>query len=262
MSTPPPLRVWESNLAIYRRIWRSNLLGSFVQPLLYLLGMGVGVGTLVDADGGSTAVLGGVDYFAFLAPALLATTAMMVVTQEALWPVMDGFVWSNAYRAMTATPLRPSDVAAGVSLWHATRAALSATGVAAVLVLFPATRSWGLLLAVPFAVLTGLAFSGPVMAWSSSRVSGGDQSFPVIMRFGIVPMFLFAGAFYPITQLPGWLQVAAHATPLYHGVELCRGAVLGTLGAAAAAVHVAVLLAFWSVGFLACRVTFARRLAT
>ncbi|MET0908794.1 MAG: ABC transporter permease [Ilumatobacteraceae bacterium] len=262
MSTPPALRVWENNFAIYRRIWRSNLLGSFVQPLLYLLGMGVGVGTLVDADAGSTATLGGVDYFAFLAPALLATTAMMVVTQEALWPVMDGFVWNNAYRAMTATPLRPADVAAGVSAWHATRAALAATGVALVLVLFPATRSWGLVLAVPFAVLTGLAFSGPVMAWSSSRDSGGDHSFPVILRFGIVPMFLFAGAFYPITQLPDWLQVVARATPLYHGVELCRGALLGTLGVGAAAVHIAVLLAFWLAGFISCRHTFERRLAT
>ena len=261
MSTPPSVRVWENNFAVYRRIWRSNLLGSFVQPLLYLLGMGIGVGTLVDAGAGSTAVLGGVDYVAFLAPALLATTAMMVVTQEALWPVMDGFVWTNSYRAMTATPLRPADVAAGVSLWHATRAALAATGVALVLVLVPSTRSWGLVPAVPFAVLTGLAFSGPVTAWSSSRTSG-DQSFPVIMRFGIVPMFLFAGAFYPITQLPGWLQVVAHVTPLYHGVELCRGAVLGTLGVAAAAVHIAVLLAFWLAGFMSSRITFERRLAT
>ncbi len=87
-----------------------------------------------------------------------------------------------------------------------------------------------------------------------------DQSFPAIMRFGIVPMFLFAGAFYPIDQLPDWLQLVARATPLYHGVELCRGAVLGTLGVADAVVHVAVLVAFWLAGFLICRRTFARRL--
>jgi lipooligosaccharide transport system permease protein len=255
------MRVWESNFALYKRIWRSNLLGSFVQPLLYLLGIGVGVGALVDDGPSSAAILGGVDYFAFLAPALLATTAMIVVAQEAMWPVMDGFTWSNAYRAMTATPLRPVDVAGGVALWHATRAALAAGGVAVVLVLFPSTRSWGLVLAVPFAVLTGLAFAGPITAWSSTR-EGGDQSFPAIMRFGIIPMFLFAGAFYPIDQLPGWLQPIALATPLYHGVELCRGAVLGTLGVAEAAVHVAVLVAYWLAGFLVCRVTFARRLAT
>jgi lipooligosaccharide transport system permease protein len=261
MTTPPAVRVWSSSFALYKRIWRSNLLGSLLQPVLYLLGMGVGVGALVDSSATSTDVLGGVDYVSFLAPALLATTAMIVVAQESMWPVMDGFTWSNAYRAMAATPLRPRDVVNGVALWHATRGFLAASGVAVVLALFPATRSWGLIPAVPFAVLTGMAISGPLTAWSSSR-EAGDQSFPAIMRFGIVPMFLFAGAFYPITQLPGWLQPVARLTPLYHGVELCRGAVLHTLGLAAAVVHVAVLLAFWLAGVAVCRRTFSHRLAT
>jgi lipooligosaccharide transport system permease protein len=172
---------------------------------------------------------------------------------------MDGFTWSNAYWAMTATPLRPSEVAAGIGLWHATRAALSASGVAAVLVLFSSTRSWGLLAAIPFAVLTGLAFALPISAWTSTR-ERSDQSFPAIMRFGIVPMFLFAGAFYPIDQLPGWLQPVAYATPLYHGVELCRGAVLGTLGAAQAVIHIGYLTVIALAGLLACRATFTRRL--
>ena len=259
MATPAAIRVWGSSFALYKRIWRSNLLGSLLQPLLYLLGMGVGVGALVDSNGADD-VLGGVEYVTFLAPSLLATTAMIVVTQEAMWPVMDGFTWSYAYRAMAATPLRSRDVLNGVALWHATRGFLAATGVAIVLALFPATRSWGLIPAVPFAVLTGMAFAGPITAWSASRTSG-DQSFPAIMRFGIVPMFLFAGAFYPITQLPGWLQVVARVTPLYHGVELCHGAVLHTLGVAAAAVHVAVLAAYSLVGLAFARRMFARRLA-
>ena len=260
MGTPAALRVWGSSFALYKRIWRSNLLGSLLQPLLYLLGMGVGVGALVDSNGSADDILGGVEYVTFLAPSLLATTAMIVVTQESMWPVMDGFTWSYVYRAMAATPLRPRDVVNGVALWHATRGFLAAAGVAIVLALFPATRSWGLVPAVPFAVLTGMAFAGPITAWSASRTTS-DQSFPAIMRFGIVPMFLFAGAFYPITQLPGWLQVVARVTPLYHGVELCRGAVLHTLGAAAAAVHVAVLAAYWLVGMAVARRTFARRLA-
>lgn len=254
------MRVWESNLAVYRRIWKSNLLGSFVQPLLYLLGMGVGVGSLVDRGGSSSELLGGVEYVAFLAPALVATSAMMVVAQEALWPVMDGFMWSHAYVAMSATPIQPTEVAAGVALWHATRAAITATGVAVVLALFPDTRAWGLLPAIPFAVLTGLAFALPISAWASTRRV--DISFPMILRFGIVPMFLFAGAFYPIEQLPAWLRPVAYATPLWHGVELCRGAVLGTLGALEALAHVGVLVAFALAGYLACRRTFTRRLHT
>lgn len=259
MTTPAAVRVWENNFALYRRIWRSNLLGSFVQPFLYLLGMGVGVGALVDRGPSSAVLLGGVEYVSFLAPALIATTVMMVVAQEAMWPVMDGFMWSYAYRAMSATPLEPREIAAGVALWHATRAALAATAVAVVMAFVPATRSWGLIPAVAFAMLTGLAFSLPISAWSSTRDS--DQSYPAIMRFGLIPMFLFAGAFYPIDQLPEWLQPVAWITPLWHGVELCRGAVLGTLGVLEGVLHVAVLGAYAMIGYLICRATFARRLA-
>lgn len=258
MATPAALRVWESNLAVYRRIWKSNLLGSFLQPSLYLLGMGVGVGSLVDRGPSSQQLLGGVDYVTYLAPALIATTVMLVVAQESLWPVMDGFMWSNAYTAMSATPLQPSEVAAGVALWHATRGLFAAGGVAVVLALFPATRAWGLVPAVPFAVLTGMAFALPISAWSSTREA--DISFPAILRFGIVPMFLFAGAFYPVDQLPGWVEPVAYVTPLWHGVELCRGSVLGTLAVADAAVHVGVLAAYTTAGYLICRVTFTRRL--
>ncbi|MBA3606009.1 MAG: ABC transporter permease [Actinomycetota bacterium] len=252
------MRVWESNLAVYRRIWKSNLLGSFLQPFLYLLGMGVGVGALVDAGPSSPQLLDGVSYAAFLAPALIATTAMMVVAQESMWPVMDGFMWSAAYRAMSATPLEPRQVAAGVALWHATRGFIAAFGVAVVLAAVPATRSWGLVPAVPFAVLTGMAFALPISAWASTREM--DISFPAIMRFGIVPMFLFAGAFYPVEQLPNWLEPVAWVTPLWHGVELCRGAVLDTLGLAAATLHVAVLACYCLAGYLVCGVTFTRRL--
>jgi lipooligosaccharide transport system permease protein len=261
MATPAAVRVWGNSFALYRRIWRSNLLGSFLQPMLYLLGMGIGVGALVDSGPGSADVLDGVSYFAFLAPALIATSVMMTVTSEAMWPVMDGFTWSFQYRAMAATPLAPADIANGVALWHATRATITAAGVAGVLVLFDDTRSWGLLAAIPFAVLCGAAFSLPVSAWSSSRVQS-DQSFPAIQRFVIVPMFLFAGAFYPIDQLPSWLEAIARITPLWHGVELCRGAVLGTLGVAEAAVHVAVLLTYALAGWLICRRNFRMRLAT
>lgn len=259
MSTPASVRVWESNLAVYRRIWRSNLVSSLLQPFLYLLGLGVGVGTLIDERSSSADVLGGVDYLGFLAPALLATTVMMVLAQEAMWPVMDGFVWSNAYRSMYATPLDPGPIAAGVGLWQATRGLVAAVGVALPLVLIDQTRSWGLVPAVAFAVLTGLAVSMPITAWSASR-EAGDQSFPAIMRFGIMPMFLFGGAFYPIGQLPSWLQAVARATPLYHGVELCRGAVLGTLTTISVLGHVAVLVVFAGGGFLVARAIFQRRL--
>ncbi len=254
------VRVWEREALLFRRVWRTALLGSFLQPLLYLAGMGLGVGSLVDEGTGSAEMLGGVSYLAFLAPGLVAAAAMNVSAQESLWPRLDGFLWNNAYRAAASTPLTPAQVAGGVGLWHATRALLTVVGVVAVLTLFDDTRTWGLLGAIPAGVLTGLAFALPITAWTSTRT--GDVSFPAIMRFGIIPMFLFGGVFYPIDQLPTAVAALARITPLWHGVELARGSVLGTLDAAAAVVHVAVLLLYVAVGAFACRITFTRRLTS
>lgn len=258
MATPTAVRVWENHLLSYRRIWHSHVIGSFVQPLLYLLGMGLGVGALVDRGADSAVILEGVSYLAFLAPALLATTAMMTGGQGSLWEVHDGFQWSNRYRSMTATPLAPGEVATGVMLWHATRIAIGVSGVALVLTFFDDTRSFGLLIAIAAAVLTGLAFAMPLTAWSAAVDS--DRSFPVILRFGLVPMFLFGGAFYPIEQLPDALRYVAFATPLWHGVQLCREAVIGGLEPASAAVHVAYLAAVAAAGWLAARHTFRGKL--
>ena len=204
-------------------------------------------------------MLGGVGYLAFVAPALLATTAMTAASQEATWPVMEGFTWGQRFRAMAATPLGATDLVGGLALWQATRVAIAAGGVAVVLALFEETRSPGLLPAVAFAVLTGLAFGLPIAAWASTRET--DNAFVAVQRFVIVPMFLFAGVFYPVSQLPAWLRPLAYVTPLWHGVELCRGAVLGTLGPPRPSLHLAVLSGFAGAGYLVCRRTFARRLA-
>jgi lipooligosaccharide transport system permease protein len=254
------VRVWEHQYTLFRRYWRTRLMAAVLQPLLYLVGIGIGVGTLVDRndDVAGAALLGDVPYLAFVAPGLIAAAAMTVGVQDSLWPLMDGFKWSNAFRAMAATPLTPAQIAGGVALWQLTKAAIAATGVAVVLLISPATRSPGLIAAVLFGILTGLAFALPAGAWAATRER--DVSFPVILRFGVVPMFLFGGIFYPITQLPVALQPLARATPLWNGVELCRGAVLGGLGVGRAALHLAVLGAYILVGYAAARLAFARRL--
>jgi len=258
VSSPAAARVAYRDLVLYRRIWRENFVGAFVQPFLYLLGVGVGIGSLVDQNAGAEPILDGVSYFSFYASALLATTAMFNASQEALWPTMDGFMNNNAYRAMVATPISPGDVASGLAIHFAGRTAVGATGVALVLSLFADTRSLGLLLAVPVAVLCGLAFAMPIAAWTASRTS--ERSFPAILRFAILPMFLFGGAFFPIDQLPAALQVIAWLTPLFHAIELCRGAILGGLNAGAALLHLGVLNIFAVGGWGLCQWTFRRRL--
>jgi len=259
VGTPGAVRAWESQWTYYRVNWRSNVFGAFLQPFLYLLGMGVGVGQLVDSRSGSTELLGGLTYYQFLAPALLATTGMTLAAGDSLWPVMAGFKWQRFFHAQAQTPLTPAQVSNGFVLWLVTRAAIGVVGVAAVLALFPSSRRWGLLLALPFGVLTALAFAAPLVAWSASRES--ERSFPSIMRFGITPLFLFGGAFFPIEQLPGWLRPVAQATPLWHGVELCRGAVFNTLTLGTTVAHVAVLAGFAVVGLWLATRSFSTRLA-
>jgi len=259
MSTPATIRAWESHFTLYRTIWKSSMLGAVVQPLLFLAGMGLGVGALIDRGDNSERLLDGLTYFEFLAPGLLATTAMMVCSNEAMWPVMGGFKWMRGFHAQAGSPLSPGQVSGGLTLWHATKALISVTGVAAVLALFAETRSFGLLLAIPFGTLTGVAFAAPLTAWSASRER--ENSFPAINRFIIMPLFLFGGAFYPVSQLPDSMESIAKVTPLWHGVELCRGAVHGRLGVGQAVVHVAVLAGLALIGWLAARITFARKLA-
>ena len=258
MATPAPIRVWESHFRLYRTIWRSNVMGAFVQPFLYLVGMGLGVGALVDQGDDASQLLDGLTYFQFLAPALIATAAMMVASSEAMWPVLGGFKWQSAYHAAAATPLTPAEIATGVGLWQVTKALIASSGVALALLLFDETRTPGLLLAVPFGALTGLAFASVLTAWTATRDE--DKSFPTINRFVITPLFLFGGAFFPIDQLPGWLQWVAKATPLWHGVELTRGAVNGRLEPGPTVVHLAYLLLVVVAGRLAAQRSFTRRL--
>ena len=249
MTLPAALRVANRDFVMYKRIWRENVIGAFVQPVLFLLGVGLGIGSLVDDGGTATTVLDGTSYFAFYASALLATTAMFNAGQEALWPTADGFQWSNAYRAVMATPITTRDLAGGFAVRFAGRTLITGVGVASILALFDDTRTWALLPAVGVAVLCGLAFAMPIAAWTASRV--GDASFPAVMRFVLMPMFLFGGAFYPIDQLPTAGQAIAWIAPLWHAIELCRGLILGGLDASAWG-HLGVLIAYSGGGYVAC----------
>lgn len=260
MITAGAIRVVERDLVFFRRIWKAVLLSSVVQPLMFLLGVGLGVGTLVDRGPAAADVLGDVSYFAFYATAIVATATMFVAGQEALWPTMDGFMWSNAYRAMLSTPIVSRDVVFGQLMRFALRSAITSSGVAIVLLFFDDTRSWGLPLAVAGGVLTGLSFAMPFAAWTATRDT--DSSFAAILRFIVIPMFLFGGAFYPISQLPGALQPIAWFTPLWHGVELSRGSVLGGLTVTDTLLHVGVLALYITCGTAACLVTFEKRLRT
>jgi lipooligosaccharide transport system permease protein len=246
-------RVFEHRFVAYRRTFRASLFSSFLTPALFLTAMGLGIGGYVDR-GGPNPALGGVPYIAFLAPGLLVSSAMQTGSFEATFPIMGGLVWSRVFHAMYATPITPRDVALGNILWFGARLLLITSVFTAIVILFGAATSPMILLAIPIATLTGLAFATPIAAFSATQRT--PARFAAIFRFGITPLFLFSGTFYPIDSLPAFVQPLAWVTPLYHGVALARGFALGTFGTATlpvgqALVHVTVLVAFVVVGTLA-----------
>jgi lipooligosaccharide transport system permease protein len=216
---------YEHQLLLYLRTWRGSIFGSFAQPVLFLVAMGMGLGSFVDRGGAGA--LGGVPYLQFLAPALLVSTVMQGSVFAATFPVMDGFHWSRRYHAMYATPLSPYAIAFGQMAWIATRATLVAAIFILMVVLLGAAATPGVILAVPVGTLTGLAFAGPIAAFMSTQRD--TTAFNSIWRFGITPLFLFSGTFFPISQLPDLLQPVAWALPLWHGVDLARALSLGTV---------------------------------
>jgi lipooligosaccharide transport system permease protein len=250
------LRVVEREARVFRRLWRGSVFTGLVSPILYLAAMGVGLGGLVDAGSGH---LEGVNYLAFVTPGLLAASAMQGAAGESLWPVMAGTKWSRFFHGVVATPVRPSDLYVGFVLWTAVRAAIFSTGFLAVgAVLGGVPSPWGAL-ALPAAVLGATAFAAPLTAFSATQDI--DLAFPLIMRLGVIPLFLFSGTFFPVSQLPGWLQPVAALSPLWHAVQLCRSATTGTFRPGPALVHVAVLVAFIAAGAAWGVRTFTRRLS-
>lgn len=238
----------------YRRIWFGSAISSFLAPLMYLAGMGLGLGLLVDRSAGG---VGGVPYVAFIAPGVLAATAMQVGTSEASFSVMGGIKWDRVYHGMLATPLSPGDVVTGQLAFVLFRVVTSCAVFLFVAALLGTLRSPWALLAVPVASLCGLTFAACCFAYAARLEN--DRGLTMLFRFVITPMMLFAGTFFPITQLPGWLQPVAWATPLWHAVEACRSLTLGTVQPGPLLGHLAYLAVWLVVGwYLAVRVLRAR----
>jgi lipooligosaccharide transport system permease protein len=241
----------------YKRTWRGSVVSTVLFPVLFLASMGVGLGTLVDSS--TSGGVEGHSYLVFLAPGLLAATAMQTGVGESTYPVMGAIKWVKTYHAMLATPLGVLDVLIGHLLYIGARILLGSTVFLAVMVAFGAVDSPLAVLTLPAALLTGLAFAAPVVAFSATVEA--DYAFAFLLRFVVMPLFLFSGVFYPVTQLPLVLEQLAYLTPLWHGVALSRGLALGTITAAGALLHVAYLCAWIAVGVVVAARNYRRRLA-
>ncbi len=252
------LRVLEHRAMQYRRTFRASLFSSFGIPVLFLAAMGFGLGGYVDRA--PDAVLAGLTYLQFLAPGLLAATVMQGASFESTFPILNGLQWGRTFHAMYATPIQARDVVLGNLAWITLRLTLVSTVFAIVIVAFGASRSPLIILAVPAAVLTGLAFATPIMAFTATQRT--PDRFAAIFRFGITPLFLFSGTFFPVESLPPFLQPVAWLSPLWHGVDLCRSLMLGTIDRAPilALLHVMVLVTIAVLGTAAAYRTVGARL--
>jgi lipooligosaccharide transport system permease protein len=251
-------RVVEREARIYRRLWRGNFFSSFVSPSLYLGAMGLGLGGLIDARGRTAE---GLTYLQFVAPGLMAATALQLAAADSLWPVMGGMKWMRHYHAMVAAPLRPGDVYVGNLLWLAARLTISSTAFLLVAAALGGVASPGAVLAVPAAVLGGVAMGAPLMAFAATQ--DHESRFGLVMRFVVLPLFLFSGTFFPISQLPGPLQPLVWLSPLWHSVELCRAATTGHWAAPGPTLaHLVLLVALLMASGLAGIRSFTARLAS
>jgi lipooligosaccharide transport system permease protein len=251
---PTPLPVFEHCLALYRRTWRGSLFSTFLLPLLFLFGMGVSLGSYVDIGGRL-----GVSYLDYIAPGLLASTALQVAISESTWPILGGFEWRRTFFAMQASPLRPQDIVGGESMFVLMRVGTCAIGYLIAMAIFGTLHSWWSLALLPICLLLGAAVTGPVIAFAATIKS--DNMFALLYRFAIIPMTLFAGVFFPVDQLPWLARWVAYVSPLWHGVELCRAASLGTSTAIPIEAQVAYLAAWAVFGYHLARARFRARLS-
>jgi lipooligosaccharide transport system permease protein len=233
---------------VYRRTWRGSVTSSFVVPLFYILAMGVLLGGFIEGD--PEKLDGATSYLAFVAPGMLAAQVMTTVFGEMTYPVMGMIKWNRIYEGMIATPLSIPDIV----LAHLGFVVFRVVTVSAVFLVVMAPFGvfesvGGVLIAFVLQILVGLAFAAPVYALSAALKD--ESGYALVFRLGMIPMFLFSGAFFPISNLSAPMEALARLTPLWHAVDLTRMLVLGQVEAGPALVHLTYLTVLALVGWFA-----------
>jgi lipooligosaccharide transport system permease protein len=231
---------------VFKRTWRGGIISSFFSPLFYVLAMGVLLGGFIAGD--PATLDGATSYLDFIVPGLVVAHALGIAVGETTYPVMGGLKWHKTYWAQAATPLEAKHIA-GAHLMFVLFRLATACGVF-MLVLAPFgvfATWWGPFLAFGVQLLTGMAFATVVMG-VSVRVRS-EEAFGVIFRLGVMPLTLFSGAFFPISNLGPVMEWVARLTPMWHGVNLSRMLCLDTVDLPLAMVNLTVLVAVTAFGW-------------
>lgn len=253
------LYVAEHRLLGMRAYAQTIIATSIGNPLVYLFALGVGLATLVDQNIVNTHGPG-VSYLVFVAPALLASAALTVATEECTYPVLMGFKWNPIFFAMNATPITGPQIVNGLVISVLARILPTVTVYYLFMLVFGAVPLISGVLSILVATFTGMSIGLVIMAYTATITEDKGQ-LAMIMRFGITPMFLFSGTFFPLESLPIYLQWIGWISPLWHGTELGRVATYGLAEPAwLTVIHIAYLLAFAVFGWISTRRTFIRRL--
>ena len=243
---------------VYKRTWKSSVVTSFLSPFLYVVAMGVLLGGFVHSE--PSQLEGASSYLAFIVPGLIAAQAMQTAVLETTYPVMGALKWHKSFYAQLASPLEPRDLANAMLAFTLFRVGSTCGVYFLVMAPFGVFATWwGPLLAWLTTMLVGMAFAVWTFAFSAHIRS--EASFGLIFRLGLIPLFLFSGSFFPISNLGSGLEWVAKITPLWHGVNLTRMLCLDHVDAVTGLVNVLVLAGVLGVGWWLAIRTLERRLA-
>ena len=242
--------VWRRNLLVWRKLLVPSLLGNLADPLIYVLGLGYGLGSMLPQ-------VGGVPYIAFLASGMVCSSTMNSATFEAMYSAFSRMHVQRTWDAIMMAPLDLDDVVLAELVWAASKAVLSGAAILAVAWMLGLTRSLLSLWVLALVPLVGLVFGA--LALAVTAMARSYDFFMYYFTLIITPMSLLCGVFFPIDQLPSGFQAVAAFLPLTHALAIARPLLLGEVPGDVA-LHGLVLLAYAAAGFYAAAVLFRRRL--
>ena len=242
--------IWQRNFLVWRKLAIPSLLGNLADPLIYMFGLGYGLGSLVPE-------VNGVPYITFLAAGTICYSTMNSATFEALYSAFSRMHVQKTWDVMLNTPLILDDIVLAETIWAASKSALSGTAITLVIFMLGLSHSWLLLWLIPLTFLIGLTFAG--LGLIMTALSPNYDFFMYYFTLVITPMVLLCGVFFPLEQMPQWLQSVSYFLPLTHAVQLSRPLVIG-INPSDITLHIGVLAMYSAVGYFLALILTRRRL--
>lgn len=218
MKVKKAFRVWQRNLSVYKKLYKSSIALNFIEPVLYLSALGLGLGAFIKE-------INGVPYINFIATGIIASSSMFAATYECTYGTYVKMTFQKTFDAILATPVNLEDIVAGELLWGATKSVIYGTIIIIVISLLGFVKSPEVIIVIPMLFISGLLFAEIGVIFAS--IAPGIETFNYFYTLLITPMFLFSGIFFPLDSLPPFASKIAFFTPLYHLVNICRASASG-----------------------------------